>query len=88
MTSIYTEADGVVHWKTCILKECPKTENIEVASSHTGIIFSPQTLTIIADRLAQPEDGPWKKFEPWDYPLAWIKDNKDHIHRAKKFKRG
>ncbi len=88
MTSIYTEADGVVHWKTCILKECPKTENIEVDSSHTGIIFSPQTLTVIADRLSQPEDGPWKKFNTWDYPLAWIKDDKQQVHRSKKFGHG
>lgn len=79
MTSIYTKKDGVVHWQTCLLKQDKKTENIEVNSSHMGLIVNPQVLTILADRLAQPE-GQWKKFIPSKHPFARIKHPDKQAH--------
>ena len=38
-------------------------ENIRVAGSHVGLGFNALVLWIVADRLAQPEQG-WVPFEP------------------------
>jgi hypothetical protein len=40
----------------------PKTENVEVRSSHLGYGHNLETLSVIADRLAQPE-GEWRAFQ-------------------------
>lgn len=60
-TSIYSRRDGVVAWQACRLPRSPIAENIEVASSHLGLVWHPEVLAIIADRLAQPA-GQW---QPW-----------------------
>lgn len=80
MTSVYTPYDGIVHWTSSILEETNKTENIEIDTSHLGLGFSLQGMTVIADRLAQPKEG-WKPFKPENYPLAMLKKRKHHIHR-------
>lgn len=80
VTSVYTPYDGIVHWTSSILKENAKTENIEIDTSHLGLGFSLQGMTVIADRLAQPKKG-WKPFDPAKYPLAMIKKREKHIHR-------
>lgn len=71
MTSIYTKNDGVVNWEACLLKEDFKTENISVDSSHMGLIFNRDALTIIANRLSQPE-GQWKKHAQPKAPLSKV----------------
>ena len=38
------------------------TENIEVDGSHFGLGWNPAVLSIVADRLSQPEGG-WKRYE-------------------------
>jgi hypothetical protein len=40
----------------------PETENVEVHSSHLGYGHNVETLSVIADRLAQPEDR-WRPFQ-------------------------
>ena len=60
-TSIYSLTDGVVAWQACVGKASPLSENIEVASSHLGLIWHPDVLHIVADRLAQPR-GNWKRW--------------------------
>jgi len=60
-TSIYSRSDGVVAWQACVGKASPLAENIEVESSHLGLVWHPEVLRIVADRLAQPR-GKWK---PW-----------------------
>jgi pimeloyl-ACP methyl ester carboxylesterase len=60
-TCIYSKSDGIVAWQCCTSLPAPKTENIEVRSSHLGYGHNVQTLTVIADRLAQPE-GRWQPF--------------------------
>jgi pimeloyl-ACP methyl ester carboxylesterase len=59
-TSIYSRADGVVAWQNCRQRSSTTTENIEVDSSHLGLCANPAVLTIVADRLAQPE-GSWRR---------------------------
>ena len=66
-TSIYSRSDGVVAWQACVGKASRLAENIEVESSHLGLVWHYDVLRIVADRLAQPR-GKWK---PWrDAPLA------------------
>ena len=66
-TSIYSRSDGVVAWQACVGKASRLAENIEVESSHLGLVWHYDVLRIVADRLAQRR-GEWK---PWrDAPLA------------------
>jgi pimeloyl-ACP methyl ester carboxylesterase len=61
-TSIFSRADGVVNWRTCLLRPSAKTENIEVyLSSHVGLGVNPAVLWAVADRLAQQE-GQFSQF--------------------------
>jgi len=67
-TSIFTKGDGIVHWRTCLLKENERAENIEITlASHTGLGVNAAALWAIADRLAQPEGvfKPFNRFGPF-----------------------
>jgi pimeloyl-ACP methyl ester carboxylesterase len=67
-TSIFTKGDGIVHWRTCLLKENARAENIEITlASHTGLGVNAAALWAIADRLAQPEGvfKPFNRFGPF-----------------------
>ncbi len=66
-TSILSKTDGIVNWRTSLLPEHDRSENIEVNASHFGLGANPSVLWAIADRLAQPE-GKWK---PFAYRGAW-----------------
>src|ERR1700758_3258334 len=55
-TSIYSRADGIVNWRTCLLRPSDTAENVEVhLASHVGIGVNPAALWALADRLAQKE---------------------------------
>ena len=60
-TCIYSRSDGIVAWQCCTSLPAPETENVEVCSSHLGYGHNVETLSVIADRLAQPEDR-WRAF--------------------------
>ncbi|MCF7983398.1 MAG: alpha/beta hydrolase [Thiohalocapsa sp.] len=62
LTSIYSRSDGIVHWRCSVVTAAPRTENVEVESSHLGLGVNPLALYAIADRLALPEDD-WRPFE-------------------------
>jgi hypothetical protein len=62
-TNIYTRADGVVPWESCVDIHGDRCENIEVPGSHAGLGHNPVVLALIADRLAQP-DGSWHPYRP------------------------
>jgi hypothetical protein len=63
-TSIYSRTDGIVNWRTSLVRPSPTAENIEVVlASHIGLIVNPAVLWAIADRLAQPEGA----FSPFDH---------------------
>ena len=62
-TSIYSRADGVVNWQTCLLRPSATSENIEVyLASHVGLGVNPAALWAVADRLAQVE-GQFRQFD-------------------------
>ena len=57
-TSIYSRSDGIVAWEACVGPPGPMAENIEVDSSHIGLVWHPDVLKIVADRLGQRK-GEW-----------------------------
>jgi len=62
-TSIYSRTDGVVNWRTCILRPSDTAENIEVyLASHIGLGVNAAALWAVADRLAQSE-GQFRQFD-------------------------
>jgi pimeloyl-ACP methyl ester carboxylesterase len=62
-TSIFSRADGVVNWRTCLLRPSATAENIEVyLASHVGLGVNPAVLWAVADRLAQRE-GQFSQFD-------------------------
>ena len=62
-TSIYSRTDGIVNWRTCLLRPSATAENIEVhLASHIGLGVNPAALWAVADRLAQAE-GEFKQFD-------------------------
>lgn len=62
-TSIYSKSDGMVNWRTSVLRASASAENIEVRfASHVGLAVNPAALWAVADRLAQPEG----RFAPFD----------------------
>ena len=62
-TSIYSCTDGVVNWRTCVLRPSDTAENIEVyLASHVGLGVNAAALWAVADRLAQPE-GEFRQFD-------------------------
>src|SRR6267142_6969715 len=62
-TSIYSRTDGIVNWRTCLLRPSDTAENIEVyLASHVGLGVNAAALWAGADRLAQTE-GEFKQFD-------------------------
>src|ERR1700674_3887450 len=62
-TSIYSRTDGIVNWRTCLLRSSDTAENIEVyLASHVGLGVNAAALWAVADRLAQTE-GEFKQFD-------------------------
>jgi pimeloyl-ACP methyl ester carboxylesterase len=61
-TSIWSKVDGVVSWKSSVLKANARTENVEVlGASHIGLGANAAVLWAVADRLAQ-RDGTFTPF--------------------------
>ena len=52
-TAVYTKTDGIVDWRACV-NDDPAT-NVEVQSTHIGMVFNPWVYELIANRLAQKE---------------------------------
>lgn len=62
-TSIYSRTDGIVNWRTCLLRPSETAENIEVhLASHVGLGVNPASLWAVADRLALAE-GEFRQFD-------------------------
>jgi pimeloyl-ACP methyl ester carboxylesterase len=62
-TSIYSRTDGVVNWRTSLVRPTETAENIEVyLASHIGLGVNPAALWAVADRFAQAE-GEFKQFD-------------------------
>ena len=50
-TAIYTKSDGIVAWQCSMETPAEHTESVEVRGSHFGLVFNPQVLRVIAERL-------------------------------------
>src|SRR5579871_1029576 len=79
VSSIYSKSDGIVNWRTCLLRASDTAENIEVRfASHVGIGVNPAALWAVADRLAQPEG----QFRPFDrsgpFAIAYAPPERAH----------
>jgi pimeloyl-ACP methyl ester carboxylesterase len=62
-TSMYSKSDGIVNWRTCLLRASDTAENIEVRlASHVGFGVNAAALWALADRLAQAE-GQFMQFD-------------------------
>src|SRR6266702_928161 len=62
-TAICSRADGIVNWRTCVLRPSDTAENVEVhLASHVGLGVNAAALWAVADRLAQTE-GEFKQFD-------------------------
>lgn len=61
-TSVYSKADGVVGWQTCIEPETEVSECIRVLGSHVGMATNPDVMRVVLDRLAQ-NPATWQKFD-------------------------
>jgi len=80
-TSIYSKSDGIVNWRTCILRLSATAENIEVRlASHVGLGVNPAALWAVADRLAQTE-GHFKQFDRFG-PFAIAYAPAEHAQSA------
>jgi pimeloyl-ACP methyl ester carboxylesterase len=56
-TAVYSERDGIVHWRSCIEAETALHQNVRVRCAHLGFGADPATFWVVADRLAQREPG-------------------------------
>lgn len=66
-TSIYSQMDGVVNWRSCInLPGQKNADHAEVMSSHCGLVMNPLSMLVVLDRLQQ-KPGEWKPFNRKDY---------------------
>lgn len=65
-TSIFSKSDGIVDWQASLNPKAPIAENIEVISSHIGMIVNPLAVAAILDRLAQKEEA-WQPFDAGKY---------------------
>jgi pimeloyl-ACP methyl ester carboxylesterase len=75
-TAIHSRSDGVVAWQCSREEPSGHTETIGVPSSHFGLAVNPLVITVIADRLAQPEGG-WQPFRArgWQDRLIYTEEN-------------
>lgn len=64
-TAVWSRSDGIVPWRGCEVDETDEpviAENVEVPSSHVGMVANPLVLAAVVDRLRQdPED--WQAFD-------------------------
>ena len=65
LTAVWSRTDGIVPWRGCTVDEQadPPAENVEVVSSHVGMVANPLVLSVVVDRLRQ-DPAAWE-------PFAW-----------------
>ncbi len=50
--AVYSRSDGVVAWRACVDRVNPDVRHHEVASSHLGMVASPDVFRLVAELLA------------------------------------
>lgn len=63
VTSIWSRSDGFVDWRSCVETPGPRSENIEVRSSHLGAATNVGVVVAVAERLTVHPDA-WRPFSP------------------------
>lgn len=58
-TAIYSRTDSIVPHQIATEPETLFSENLEVVSSHAGLVVNPQVLYLLGQKLSQPE-GQWQ----------------------------
>jgi len=64
-TAIWSRSDGITSWSGCSVDETTTpaiAENIEVPSSHVGMVANPLVLAVVVNRLRQDPET-WQRFE-------------------------
>ncbi len=64
-TAIWSRSDGITSWAGCAVDEATTpaiAENIEVHSSHAGMVANPLVLAVVVNRLRQ-DPADWQPFE-------------------------
>jgi hypothetical protein len=61
VTAVFSPSDGLVPAGACSVDD-PRSENVQVPSSHVGLTTNPQAETVVRDRLAH---------EPLTVPFSW-----------------
>jgi pimeloyl-ACP methyl ester carboxylesterase len=72
-TAIWSRSDGIASWSGCCVDETTTpaiAENIEVPSSHVGLVANPVVLAVVVNRLLQDPDD-WQAFE-WRHVLPGL----------------
>jgi len=52
VTAMYSRNDGIVDWRTCIDRFNEGTRNVEITSTHVGMLVDPDVWAVVADRLS------------------------------------
>ncbi len=67
LTAVWSKSDGIVPWRGCTVDEVAASaaqvpaENVEVISSHVGMVANPLVFSVVVDRLQQ-DPADWKAF--------------------------
>jgi pimeloyl-ACP methyl ester carboxylesterase len=64
LTAVWSRSDGIVPWRGCVVDESTDpvpAENVEVVSSHVGMVANPIPLAVVVDRLRQ-DPADWQPF--------------------------
>jgi pimeloyl-ACP methyl ester carboxylesterase len=67
-TAIYSRSDGIVDWRSCIEAVGDHRENVEVRSSHAGLMHHPAVLVVILDRCPSVPASGRRSCPPCDPP--------------------
>ncbi len=70
-TAVWSRSDGITGWQGCAVVETTTpavAENIEVLSSHVGMVANPWVLAVVVDRLRQ-DPGDWQPFQ-WRHLIS------------------
>ncbi|MCX6399947.1 MAG: alpha/beta hydrolase [Propionibacteriales bacterium] len=61
LTAVWSKTDGIVPWQGCTVDPStdPIAENVEVISSHVGMVANPLVFAAVVDRLSQ-DPAHWK----------------------------
>jgi pimeloyl-ACP methyl ester carboxylesterase len=76
-SSVFTPIDGIVNALTCLNPKGRRTENIEIHSSHIGLVANPKSIVVMADRLAQ-DLHKWRPFDRSKYLSTLFENTRMH----------